>query len=144
MDISLMTPFGLPINKARKSSGGVSGDGVSLEEFRAYQQEVAKALANKTSLYLHTMVWEPAEGTTLTTYAVSKDKTVYADGDALLSAFFKNNVIGFFDEKKRSALVYPTENGLRYFCTGIDDNTLFELQDIAKTTRVISDNVALF
>ena len=142
MEVSLMTPFGLPINKVIKS--GVSGDGVSLEEFRAYQQEVAKALANKTSLYLHTMVWEPAEGKTITTYAISKDQTVYADGDALLSAFFKNNVIGFFDEKKRSALVYPTENGLRFFCTGIDNNTLFEFQDIAKTTRVISDNVALF
>ena len=142
MEVSLMTPFGLPINKVIKS--GVSGDGVSLEEFRAYQQEVAKALANKTSLYLHTMVWEPEEGKTLTTYAVSKDQTVYADGDALLSAFFKNNVIGFFDEKKRSALVYPTANGLRFFCTGIDNNTLFEFQDIAKTTRVISDNVALF
>ena len=142
MEVSLMTPFGLPINKVIKS--GVSGDGVSLEEFRAYQQEVAKALANKTSLYLHTMVWEPEEGKTLTTYAVSKDQTVYADGDALLSAFFKNNVIGFFDEKKRSALVYPTENGLRLFSTGIDNNTLFEFQDIAKTTRVISDNVALF
>ena len=90
------------------------------------------------------MVWEPEEGKTLTTYAVSKDQTVYADGDSLLSAFFKNNVIGFFDEKKRSALVYPTENGLRFFCTGADDNTLFEFQDIAKTTRVISDNVALF
>ena len=90
------------------------------------------------------MVWEPEEGKTLTTYAVSKDQTVYADGDALLSAFFKNNVIGFFDEKKRFALVYPTENGLRFFCTGIDNNTLFEFQDIAKTTRVISDNVALF
>ena len=142
MEVSLMTPFGLPINKVIKS--GVSGDGVSLEEFRAYQQEVAKALANKTSLYLHTMVWEPEEGKILTTYAVSKDQTVYADGDALLSAFFKNNVIGFFDEKKRSALVYPTENGLRFFCTGIDNNTLFEFQDIAKTTRVISDNVVLF
>ena len=142
MEVSLMTPFGLPINKVIKS--GVSGDGVSLEEFRAYQQEVAKALANKTSLYLHTMVWEPEEGKTLTTYAVSKDQTVYADGDALLSAFFKNNVIGFFDEKKRSALVCPTENGLRFLCTGIDNNTLFEFQDIAKTTRVISDNVALF
>ena len=142
MEVSLMTPFGLPINKVIKS--GVSGDGVSLEEFRAYQQEVAKALANKTSLYLHTMVWEPEEGKILTTYAVSKDQTVYADGDALLSAFFKNNVIGFFDEKKRFALVYPTENGLRFFCTGIDNNTLFEFQDIAKTTRVISDNVALF
>ena len=43
MEVSLMTPFGLPINKVIKS--GVSGDGVSLEEFRAYQQEVAKALA---------------------------------------------------------------------------------------------------
>ena len=49
MDISLMTPFGLPINKIQKTS--VSGEGVSLEEFRAYQQEVANALANKTSLY---------------------------------------------------------------------------------------------
>ena len=142
MDISLMTPFGLPINKIQKTS--VSGEGVSLEEFRAYQQEVTKALANKTSLYLHTMVWEPTEGQTLTTYAVSKDATVYSTGDALLSAFFKNHVIGFFDDKKRSALVYPLEDGLRFFCAGADENTLFEFQNIAKTTRIISDNVAIF
>ena len=46
--------------------------------------------------------------------------------------------------KLRGLIVYPLEDGLRFFCVGADENTLFEFQNIAKTTRIISDNVAIF